>query len=310
MRIDEIDGLRLNDIEAVLHGIQDEICRQFEDLDPSGAFHEDAWSRDNGGGGKTRIFENGQVFEKGGVNFSRVRGDKLPPSASAKNEKLVGRAFEAMGISVVLHPINPFIPTSHMNVRVFVATAPNEEPLWWFGGGFDLTPYYVFEEDCVFWHQEAQKVCDSLSPDAYENYKDWCDRYFFLKHRDETRGVGGLFFDDLNSHDAPTCFKFIQAVARCYGATFGEIVYQRQKIPYTQAQRDFQAYRRGRYVEFNLVYDRGTIFGLQSGGRIESILMSLPPVAHWRYQYEPEPNSAEAELSKYLKPQDWLGLNH
>ena len=218
----------------------------------------------------------------------------------------MGRGFEAMGVSVVLHPQNPFVPTSHMNIRVFVATSPNADPIWWFGGGFDLTPYYVFEEDCRLWHQEAKKVCDTLGPGRYQKYKEWCDTYFFLKHRNETRGVGGLFFDDLNDCDAPTCFQFIQDVGRCYGSTFGEIVSKRAAMPYEQRHRDFQAYRRGRYVEFNLVYDRGTIFGLQTGGRIESILMSMPPIAHWIYQYQPQPGSLEEDLQQYLKPQNWI----
>ncbi len=306
MGVTSIDGLPLDDIEAALHQIQDEICARVQSLDPQGSFKEDAWVRAQGGGGRTRIFEGGSIIEKGGVNFSRVLGERLPSSATAKNEKLVGRGFEAMGVSVVLHPQNPFVPTSHMNIRVFVATSPNEDPIWWFGGGFDLTPYYVFEEDCRLWHQEAKKVCDTLEPGRYQKYKEWCDTYFFLKHRNETRGVGGLFFDDLNDYDAPTCFQFIQNVGRCYAATFSEIVSKRASIPYEQRHRDFQAYRRGRYVEFNLVYDRGTIFGLQTGGRIESILMSMPPVAHWVYQYEPQPNSLEEELLQYLKPQNWI----
>ena len=207
MTVTSIDGLPLDHIESALHDIQNEICSQVQALDPEGIFKEDAWVRPQGGGGRTRIFEGGNIIEKGGVNFSRVLGERLPPSATAKNEKLVGRGFEAMGVSVVLHPTNPFVPTSHMNIRVFVATAPDQEPIWWFGGGFDLTPYYVFEEDCRLWHQEAKRVCDTLGPDRYQKYKEWCDHYFYLKPRNETRGVGGLFFDDLNDYDAPTCFR-------------------------------------------------------------------------------------------------------
>lgn len=303
-----VNGLALDTVEAALHGIQEAICATVVAGDPQGRFTEDRWARSGGGGGRTRIFENGDVYEKGGVNFSRVSGERLPPSATAKNEKLVGRSYEAMGVSVVLHPKNPFVPTSHFNVRFFVATAENEPPIWWFGGGFDLTPYYPFEADCVLWHEQAKAACDTLDPALYEKYKSWCDRYFYLKHRDETRGVGGIFFDDLREYDIHECFAFIQEVAKSYQTAYGQIVSRRHDQPYEQKHRDFQAYRRGRYVEFNLVYDRGTLFGLQSGGRTESILMSMPPAAHWQYRFEPEGGSPEAALSAYLVPRNWLGV--
>tara|TARA_Y100001954_G_scaffold213108_1_gene241421 strand:+ start:9506 stop:10450 length:945 start_codon:yes stop_codon:yes gene_type:complete len=302
----EIDGLSLDTIEEALHQIQESICAMVVQADPEGYFKEDRWERPGAGGGRTRIFEHGKVFEKGGVNFSRVSGNRLPPSATAKNKMLEGRSYEAMGVSVVLHPTNPFIPTSHFNVRFFVAMAEDEAPIWWFGGGFDLTPYYPFEEDCVLWHKKAKEACDTLDESLYEQYKAWCDRYFYLQHRGETRGVGGLFFDDLRDYDVQECFAFIQEVARAYEHAYAQIVSKRVETPYEKQHRDFQSYRRGRYVEFNLVYDRGTLFGLQSGGRTESILMSMPPVAHWAYRYEPTQGSPESRLAEFLVPRDWL----
>lgn len=308
MIIFEVDGLALGEIESTLRQIQDDICAMVVQADPQGDFKEDRWQREPRGGGRTRIFEKGEIIEKGGVNFSNVSGTKLPPSATEKNEMLVGRAYQATGVSVVLHPINPFIPTSHFNVRFFVATADGKEPIWWFGGGFDLTPFYPFEADCIAWHRHAKAACDSLNETLYEKYKSWCDRYFYLKHRDETRGVGGIFFDDLRDYDAPTCLAFIKEVGAVYAKAYFEIIMKRKQMPYDKRHRDFQAYRRGRYAEFNLVYDRGTLFGLQSGGRIESILMSMPPVAHWLYGYTPDPQSEEAKLKNFLTPQDWLRL--
>jgi len=305
----EIDGLSIEHIESTMHQIQDNICDMVLRADPQGAFREDRWQRESKGGGRTRIFENGGVIEKGGVNFSSVSGTELPPSATAKNQMLVGRAYRATGVSVVLHPINPFIPTSHFNVRFFVATAEGQEPIWWFGGGFDLTPYYPFEADCIAWHEHAKKACDSLDAACYEKYKSWCDRYFYLKHRDETRGVGGIFFDDLRDFEAPACLSFIQAVGKAYQTAYFDVIEKRKQTKFEKEHRDFQAYRRGRYAEFNLVYDRGTLFGLQSGGRTESILMSMPPVAHWVYDFQPQPGSAEARLKDYLVPRDWLRLH-
>lgn len=290
--------------------LQNRICSRFESLDVGATFIEDAWQRPEGGGGKTRVISGGKLFEKGGANFSHVFGDKLPPSASANRPELAGRSFEAMGVSVVMHPDNPFIPTSHANVRFFIAEKPGEPAVWWFGGGFDLTPFYGFAEDCVSWHQQAKSACDPFGKDVYSQYKQWCDDYFYLKHRDEPRGVGGLFFDDLNQWGFDSCFAFIQQVGNTFIEAYSEIVERRQATAFTAQQKDFQRFRRGRYVEFNLVYDRGTLFGLQSGGRTESILMSMPPQVNWLYDFQPEKSSPEAELYEhYLKPRDWLDLS-
>ncbi|KAA3624359.1 MAG: oxygen-dependent coproporphyrinogen oxidase [Proteobacteria bacterium] len=287
--------------------LQDRICIALQRLDGRGAFHEDAWQHQNGGGGRTRVIADGDVFEKGGVNFSHVRGAALPASASERRPELAGAPFEAVGVSLVMHPLNPYVPTSHMNVRFFIAAAQSSKPTWWFGGGFDLTPYYGFEEDVRHWHEVAKDACASLGDDYHQRFKAWCDDYFFIRHRDEPRGVGGLFFDDLSEPGFAPCFDFVRAVGEGYLDAYGPIVERRRNTPYSQRERDFQLYRRGRYVEFNLVYDRGTLFGLQSGGRTESILMSLPPQVTWRYDYRPETGTPEAELyDVFLKPRDWL----
>jgi len=299
------------DIQAVkdyLLSLQDDICRQLAEEDGKAQFVEESWDREQGGGGRTRVVTNGAVIEKGGVNFSHVFGDQLPASATANRPELAGRSFQAMGVSLVIHPNNPFVPTSHANVRFFVAEKEGEEPVWWFGGGFDLTPYYGFEEDVVFWHQTAKQACDPFGSDLYDKYKKWCDDYFYLKHRGEPRGVGGLFFDDLNEAGFEDSFKFMQSVGDHYIKAYRPIVAKRKDTPFTEQNKKFQCYRRGRYVEFNLVFDRGTIFGLQTGGRTESILMSLPPVVHWDYNWQPEPGSEEAKLySDFLVHRDWLG---
>ncbi|AEF98605.1 oxygen-dependent coproporphyrinogen oxidase [Methylomonas methanica] len=301
-----------NDITQVKHyllNLQDQICAALETQEPDARFVEDAWRREEGGGGRTRVLTDGEVFEQGGVNFSHVSGFSLPPSATAKRPELANRQYEAMGVSLVMHPRNPFVPTSHANVRFFVARKDGEPTIWWFGGGFDLTPFYPFREDVVHWHQTAREACQPFGADVYDRYKKWCDEYFFLKHRGETRGVGGLFFDDLNEPDFTKAFGFMQSVGNHYIPAYLPIVEKRKHTEYGERERNFQLYRRGRYVEFNLVYDRGTLFGLQSGGRTESILMSMPPAAHWRYNWQPEPGSPEAELyDTYLKPQNWLEM--
>ncbi|SEA42570.1 coproporphyrinogen oxidase [Thiothrix caldifontis] len=298
------------DIAAVKHyllALQDDICTQLAAEDGGATFVEDAWERSGGGGGRTRVISNGAVFEQGGVNFSHVFGDKLPPSATAQRPELAGRSFQALGVSLVIHPHNPLVPTSHANVRFFVAEKEGEEPVWWFGGGFDLTPYYGFEDDCISWHRAAKVACDPFGEDVYTRYKQWCDDYFFLKHRNEPRGIGGLFFDDLNAWGFDTTFAFMRSVGDAYINAYRPIVSKRKGLLFTETHRDFQLYRRGRYVEFNLVYDRGTLFGLQSGGRTESILMSLPPLVKWRYSWHPEPGSEEARLySDFLRPRNWL----
>lgn len=294
-------------VKAYLLSLQDAICQQLAEEDGAAVFAEDAWERPGGGGGRTRVLSNGAVFEQGGVNFSHVFGDKLPPSATAQRPELAGRRFQAMGVSLVIHPHNPLVPTSHANVRFFIAEKDGAEPVWWFGGGFDLTPYYGFEEDCVHWHRVAKAACDPFGTDVYPRYKQWCDEYFFLKHRNEPRGVGGLFFDDLNAWGFEQTFAFLRSVGDSYIKAYRPIVAKRKHLPFTETQRDFQLYRRGRYVEFNLVYDRGTLFGLQSGGRTESILMSLPPLVKWRYNWQPPAGSAEAKLyTDFLRPRDWL----
>ena len=296
-------------LDAVKHyllDLQDRLCEGLAKADGSASFHEDAWQREGGGGGRTRVIEEGALFEKGGVNFSHVYGDKLPPSATAARPEMAGRGFHAVGVSWVLHPRNPHVPTSHGNVRFFIAEAEGQPPVWWFGGGFDLTPYYPHLEDVRHWHQVAQDLCQPFGDDVYTRYKSWCDDYFFLKHRGETRGVGGLFFDDLNEWGFERCFAFQHAVGDAFLEAYLPIIERRRHQAWGEKERDFQLYRRGRYVEFNLVWDRGTLFGLQSGGRSESILMSMPPLARWEYDYHPEPGSAEAELDDYLRPRDWL----
>ena len=301
-----------NDITQVknyLLNLQDQICTSLEGEEPQARFIEDAWQRTEGGGGRTRVLANGEIFEQGGVNFSHVFGFNLPPSATGKRPELANRQFEAMGVSLVIHPRNPYVPTSHANVRFFIAKKDGEAPIWWFGGGFDLTPFYPFREDVSHWHQTAREACQPFGDDKYPRYKKWCDEYFYLKHREETRGVGGLFFDDLNEPNFEQAFGFMQSVGNHYIPAYLPIVQKRKNTPYGERERNFQLYRRGRYVEFNLVYDRGTLFGLQSGGRTESILMSLPPVVHWQYNWQPESGSPEAELYEtYLKPQNWLDI--
>ena len=300
-------------IEAVkeyLLSLQDRVCSMAETLDGQAGFTEELWSYEQGGGGRTRILCDGQVFAKSGVNFSHIMGASLPESATERRPELGGRDFQALGLSTVMHAQNPYVPISHMNVRLFVCGASDDSPVWWFGGGFDLTPFYAFKEDVLHWHKTAFELCREFGDDVYVRYKDWCDRYFYLKHRQETRGVGGLFFDDLNEWGFERCFDFIRAVGDGYIAAYEPIVDRRKMTEFGTAERDWMRYRRGRYVEFNLVYDRGTLFGLQSGGRTESILMSLPPEVVWRYNYEPEPSSPEAELiSQYLGARDWLGLD-
>jgi coproporphyrinogen III oxidase len=302
MNIDDI-----NKVKNYLLALQDNICKALEGEEPEARFVEDRWQRDEGGGGRTRVM-NGQVFEQAGVNFSHVSGFSLPPSATAKRPELANREFQAMGVSLVIHPLNPYVPTSHANVRFLIAEKANEPTIWWFGGGFDLTPYYPFEEDVTHWHETARSACLPFGDEVYPTYKKWCDDYFFIKHRNETRGVGGLFFDDLNEWGFEQSFAFMQSVGDHYIKAYLPIVQKRKVHAYGDRERNFQLYRRGRYVEYNLVYDRGTLFGLQSGGRTESILMSLPPVVNWKYNWQPELGSPEAVLYKrYLKPQDWLG---
>ncbi|ATU96170.1 TPA: oxygen-dependent coproporphyrinogen oxidase [Aeromonas salmonicida] len=294
-------------VKAFLLQLQDEICRSLEQADGVGRFVEDAWAREGGGGGRTRVMRHGDMIEQGGVNFSHVYGDAMPASATAHRPELAGRKFEAMGVSLVIHPHNPYVPTSHANVRFFIAEKEGEEPIWWFGGGFDLTPFYPFAEDVQHWHRVSRDLCQPFGEDIYPEFKSWCDRYFFLKHRNETRGVGGLFFDDLNRWPFADCFAFMQAVGRGYLDAYLPIIERCKAQPYGEREREFQLYRRGRYVEFNLVYDRGTLFGLQTGGRTESILMSMPPLARWEYDWQPEAGSPEALLyTDYLTPREWL----
>lgn len=297
-------------VKQFLLALQDSICLELERADGAAVFVEDAWQRTPEeklqGGGRSRVMTNGAVFEQGGVNFSHVKGDAMPVSATAHRPELAGRHFEAMGVSLVMHPHNPYIPTSHANVRFFIAEKEGQAPIWWFGGGFDLTPFYPFEEDCQAWHDTAKKICAPFGEDVYENHKEWCDQYFYLPHRDETRGVGGLFFDDLNQWGFDKSFDYMKSVGAGFTKAYLPIVERRKAQEYGERERQFQLYRRGRYVEFNLVFDRGTLFGLQSGGRTESILMSMPPLARWEYGYQPEPNSPEAQLyTHYLKPRVW-----
>jgi len=294
-------------VKAYLLDLQDRICNALAAEDGGASFIEDSWERAEGGGGRSRVLTKGAVIEKGGVNFSHVHGTQMPASATAHRPELAGRAFEAMGVSLVIHPHNPYVPTSHANVRFFIAEKEGAAPVWWFGGGYDLTPYYGNEADVVHWHQTAKNACDPLGEHLYPRFKKWCDDYFYLKHRDEARGVGGLFFDDYNAESFAHSFALMQAVGDSYVPAYQPIVNARKATPFTERERDFQLYRRGRYVEFNLVYDRGTLFGLQTGGRTESILMSLPPLVRWEYNWQPEAASAEAELyEKFLPHRDWL----
>jgi len=293
-------------VKAYLLDLQDRICAAVEAEDGSGRFAEERWERPEGGGGRSRVLAEGTVFEQAGVGFSHVHGPGLPPSATAQRPDLAGRSFEALGVSLVFHPRNPYVPTTHMNVRFFIAEKPGHDPVWWFGGGFDLTPYYGFEEDAVHWHTVAREACEPFGPEVYPRFKRWCDEYFFLKHRNEPRGIGGLFFDDLNEWGFERSFELLRRVGDNFLSAYLPIVHRRRAMEYGERERDFQLYRRGRYVEFNLVWDRGTLFGLQSGGRTESILMSLPPRVRFEYGYQPEAGSAEARLSEWLRPRDWL----
>jgi coproporphyrinogen III oxidase len=299
--------MQVEQVRTYLLQLQDSICSALAEEDGTASFITDEWQRPEGGGGRSRVLSDGAVLEKAGVNFSHVKGAHLPASASASRPELAGRSFEALGVSLVIHPHNPYVPTSHTNVRLFVASKPGEEPIWWFGGGYDLTPYYANKEDCVSWHQVAADACAPFGEEVYSRFKTWCDDYFYLQHRSEPRGIGGLFFDDLNAWDFETCFAFIRAVGDSYLRAYRPIVQRNKSRPYGERERQFQLYRRGRYVEFNLVFDRGTLFGLQSGGRTESILMSLPPLVRWEYDYSPAPGSPEAELTEfYLLGRDWL----
>ncbi|MET0026648.1 MAG: oxygen-dependent coproporphyrinogen oxidase [Candidatus Thiodiazotropha sp.] len=298
-------------VKQYLLNLQQTICCGLEEEDGQERFLIDSWQREPGerlqGGGISSVLDGGAVFEQAGVNFSHVMGDQLPGSATAHRPELAGRSFEAMGVSLVIHPRNPHVPTSHANLRFFVAEKPDESPVWWFGGGFDLTPYYGQDEDCQHWHRVAKEACQPFGEAVYPRFKKWCDEYFYLRHRAEPRGIGGLFFDDLNEWGFETSFEFLQSVGDRYLTAYLPIVKRRRNMTYGERERDFQLYRRGRYVEFNLVYDRGTLFGLQSGGRTESILMSLPPLVKWRYNWKPEPGTEEARLYEhYLQPREWI----
>ncbi len=307
MSATEQENQKLELVSDYLTKLQDSICQALSAID-GGHFIEDEWQHKNGsGGGRTRVLTGGPVIEKGGVNFSHIKGEKLPPAATTKRPELAGKNFNAMGVSLVIHPQNPFAPTTHMNVRFFIAGAQSEDPIWWFGGGFDLTPYYGFSEDAQHWHQSASAACAPFGKDLYAKYKKWCDEYFYLPHRDEARGIGGLFFDDLNEMGFSQSFAFMQSVGDHFLLAYQPILERRKDSSFTQEQRDWQLLRRGRYVEFNLVQDRGTLFGLQSGGRTESILMSMPPLVAWQYRAEPEQGSPEhALLNDFLKPKHWL----
>ncbi|MEN3159551.1 oxygen-dependent coproporphyrinogen oxidase [Alkalimonas sp. NCh-2] len=301
---------QLAEVQGFLQQLQDNICQALQQADGRARFVEDAWQRAEGGGGRSRVLTGGAVFEQAGVNYSHVYGAQMPASATAHRPELAGRSFHACGVSLVIHPNNPYLPTTHANVRFFIAEKAGEPPVWWFGGGFDLTPFYPFEEDVVHWHQVAKAAVEPFGAEYYPRYKQWCDDYFYLKHRGETRGVGGLFFDDLNEPGFEQSFALMRAVGEAFLPAYLPLVERRKETPYGERERQFQLYRRGRYVEFNLVFDRGTLFGLQSGGRTESILMSMPPLVRWQYGYQPEPGSPEALLyERYLQPQDWLGIN-
>ena len=302
-----MDPLDINGVKTYLLELQQQLCQALAQADGGARFRQDAWERVGGGGGVSQVLAGGAVFEQAGVNFSHVHGGALPPSATAQRPELSGCAFQALGVSLVVHPRNPYVPTSHCNLRCFLAERPGSKPSWWFGGGFDLTPYYGFEEDAVHWHHTARAACEPFGRNYYPRFKAWCDEYFFIKHRNEPRGIGGLFFDDFNERNFGHAFGFTKSVGDHYLPAYLPIVHRRKDTPFGERERDFQLYRRGRYVEFNLVYDRGTLFGLQSGGRTESILMSLPPAVTWRYNWTPAPGTAEARLYEvFLKPQDWL----
>jgi coproporphyrinogen III oxidase len=294
-------------ITQYLRNLQSKVCAALEQHEPTARFHIDPWQREAGGGGETRVLSDGAVLERAGVNFSQVQGQQLPPSASAQRPELAGRGFQATGLSLVLHPRNPYAPTTHLNLRFFLAEQAGGTPVWWFGGGFDLTPYYGFDEDARHWHATARAACKAYAEDAYPRFKRWCDEYFYLPHRREPRGIGGIFFDDLNTGGFAHCFGFMRSVGEHFLDAYLPILDRRKDMLHGEREREFQLYRRGRYVEFNLVHDRGTLFGLQSGGRTESILMSLPPQVSWRYDWRPDPGTPEAVLyERFLKPRDWL----
>ena len=302
------DSPDISSVKNFFLSLQKNICSELEQEDGRAHFINDQWSRESGlGGGITRVLTDGNIFEQAGVNFSHVFGDALPKSATANRPELEGRSFQAMGVSLVIHPRNPHAPTSHANVRFFIAEKEGQDPVWWFGGGFDLTPYYGYNEDCAHWHKTAKAACDPFGEDTYSKYKKWCDEYFYIKHRNEQRGIGGLFFDDLNEPGFKNSFAFMRSVGEHFTKAYLPIVSKRKNTTYTDAQREFQLFRRGRYIEFNLVYDRGTLFGLQTGGRTESILMSLPPVVKFKYNWTPAEGSLEAELyTNFLIPKDWI----
>ncbi|NIR27962.1 MAG: oxygen-dependent coproporphyrinogen oxidase [Gammaproteobacteria bacterium] len=294
-------------VASYLMGLQDRITAALEADDGAERFHEDAWERSGGGGGRSRSLQAGTVFERAGINYSHVYGEALPPAASARRPELAGHGFQALGVSLVVHPWNPYVPTSHFNLRFFLAEGRDRPPVWWFGGGFDLTPFYGFVEDAVHWHRTAREACIPFGQDLYPRFKQACDDYFYLRHRGEPRGIGGLFFDDFNDGGFERCFALARSIGDHYLIAYQPIVARRRSTPYGERERDFQLYRRGRYVEFNLIYDRGTLFGLQSGGRVESVLMSLPPEVRWRYDWHPSPGSAEAHLYEaFLRPRDWV----
>jgi len=301
----ELEPADASAVKRYLKELQDRITAAVEKID-SVKFRHDAWERPEGGGGESRILSGGAVFERAGVSISHVFGEKMPPSASNLRPEVAGAPFEAMGLSLVFHPRNPHAPTTHCNVRFLIARPASGPEVWWFGGGFDLTPYYPYDEDVLHWHRTAREACREFGANRYEKYKDWCDRYFFLPHRNETRGVGGLFFDDLNEGGFSRCFAFQRSVGDHFLPAFMPILERRRDQPYGDPERQFQLYRRGRYVEFNLVYDRGTLFGLQSRGRTESILMSLPPIVRWEYDWQPAPGSPESRLYEYLRPRNYL----
>ncbi len=299
--------VNLSLVKEYLLSLQSSLCQQIAAIDGGADFLIDDWERPGGGGGCSRVLQSGAVFEQAGVNFSHVIGDALPKAATNTRPDLMDHSFTAMGVSLVIHPSNPYVPTTHMNVRVFVAEKKGSEPVWWFGGGYDLTPYYGFEEDCIAWHRTAKNALDEIDPTLYPHFKQWADNYFYLKHRQEPRGIGGTFFDDWHQPDFETCFRIMQRTGDSFWQAYSPIVCRRKDTPYGERERAFQLYRRGRYVEYNLIYDRGTLFGLQSGGRTESILMSLPPVVNWRYNHHPEQGSPEAALyERFLVKKEWV----
>jgi coproporphyrinogen III oxidase len=301
-----VSSADINIVNEYFRNLQNRICAELETEDGKASFNIDNWTTKHTIDGSTRIITDGNFIEQAAVNFSYVRGNGLPPTATQRYPELAQATFQAMGVSLIIHPYNPYVPTTHANLRFFIAEPTTGPAVWWFGGGYDLTPYYPFEEDCVHWHNIAQQACQPFGEDVYAHYKKWCDEYFVLPHRTEARGIGGLFFDDLNSWGFDKCFAFVQSIGSSFTKAYLPIVQQRKNMQYGERERDFQLYRRGRYVEFNLLHDRGTLFGLQSKGRTESILASLPPLVKWRYNWQPEPGSPEARLSEFLQPLEWL----